>query len=125
MAHDPILMGEADLRMAMLTNAVGALTRLIDDALMFTTLEGAVSGKPDDLEAHRSRRLRLTRVKPSDQHVLRCGTAAMVTVRMEVAGTWDEPPINGSLRYTRLRNDSAHRLYAMIARDDTLHHDKR
>ena len=45
MADDPILAREAELREAMLANDVSALDRLIDDALVFTTLEGAVVGK--------------------------------------------------------------------------------
>ncbi len=97
MTDDPILVREAELRAAMLTNDVAALDRLIDDALMFTTLEGALIGKQDDLDSHRARRLRLTRLEPSEQHVLHCGSTAIVSVRMEIAGTWD-----GALRYTRI-----------------------
>lgn len=102
MTDDPILAREAELREAMLTNDVSALDRLIDDALVFTTLEGAVIGKQDDLDAHRARRLQLTQLEPSEQRVLHCGSTVIVSVRMEMAGTWDGAPVGGMLRYTRV-----------------------
>ena len=102
MTDDPILAREAELQAAMLANDVAALDRLIDDALMFTTLEGAVIGKQDDLDAHRARRLQLTRLEPSDRRMLRCGTAVIVSVRMELEGTWDGAPAGGVFRYTRV-----------------------
>jgi ketosteroid isomerase-like protein len=86
----------------MLTNDVTTLDRLIDDALVFTTQEGAVVGKQDDLDSHQARRLRLTRLDPSEQRVLRYGATAIVSVRMEIAGTWDGAPVSGALRYTRV-----------------------
>jgi hypothetical protein len=50
MADDPILARETELREAMLANDVSALDRLIDDALVFTTLEGATAAA----HAHRA-----------------------------------------------------------------------
>jgi ketosteroid isomerase-like protein len=102
MVDDPILAREAELRAAMLTNDVAALDRLIDDALMFTALDGTIVGKQDDLDAHQARRLRLTRLEPSDQRVLHCGDIAIVSVRMDHEGTWDGTPVGGALRYTRV-----------------------
>ncbi|HTE48171.1 MAG TPA: nuclear transport factor 2 family protein [Gemmatimonadaceae bacterium] len=102
MNDDPILTCEAELRAAMLINDVSALDRLIDDELVFTTLEGAVIGKQWDLDAHRARRLRLTQLEPSDQRVQRWDSMAVVSVRMDVTGTWDGSPANGALRYTRV-----------------------
>jgi ketosteroid isomerase-like protein len=86
----------------MLGNDVAALDRLIDDDLVFTTLDGEVVGKQFDLEAHRARLLRLTKLEPSDRRVLRYGSAAVVSVRMEIAGTYDGAPVGGALRYTRV-----------------------
>jgi hypothetical protein len=102
MDDDPILACEAELREAMLTNDVPALDRLIDDALMFTTLEGAVVGKQYDLAAHRARRLRLTRLEPSERRVERYGATVVVSVRMDIEGTWDGAPAGGAFRYTRI-----------------------
>ena len=101
-ADDPILAGEAELQEAMLANDVSALDRLIDDALVFTTLEGAVVGKQDDLDAHRARRLRLTRLEPSERRMHHYGATAVVSVRMEIAGTWDGAAVAGAFQYTRV-----------------------
>lgn len=102
MEVDPILVREAELRAAMLTNDVAALDRLLDDALIFTALNGAVVGKQEDLEAHRARRLRLARFELSDRRVLRCGTTVVVSVQAEYEATWDGAPVGGLLRYMRV-----------------------
>lgn len=102
MTDDPILACEAALRAAMLTNDVAVLDRLLDDALMFTALDGTVIGKQYDLDAHRARRLRLTRLEPSDLRVLHLGPTAVVSVQVDHEGTWDGAPVSGRLRYTRV-----------------------
>jgi ketosteroid isomerase-like protein len=102
MSEDPILASEAELRSAMLAGDVATLDRLIDDALMFTGPDGAVVGKQEDLNAHRSRRLQLTRLEPSDERVTCEGAIAIVSVRMDLAGTWDGAAMGGTFRYTRV-----------------------
>ena len=99
---DDILALEAELRAAMMANDVAALERLLDDGLVFAGPDGAVATKADDLAAHRARRLRLTRLDPSDRHVLRLGDVAVVSVRMDMAGSWDGAPLDGAYRYTRV-----------------------
>lgn len=114
MADDPILAYEADLREAMFANDVAALDRLLDGALVFTALDGSVVGKQDDLDTHRARRLRLARMDPSDQHVVRCGSTVIVSVRMGIEGTYDGAPVSGAFRYTRVwcERDGAWRIVA-------------
>ncbi len=86
MVEDIILKCEAELRNAMLTNDVVTLDRLIDDALIFTTLEGAIISKQDDLAAHRAKRLRLNKLEPSEQRIICLPNTAIVSVHMDVAG---------------------------------------
>lgn len=62
LSDDPTLARENELREAMLANDARTLDRLLDDALVFTALD-----------AHRARRLRLTRLAPSDRCIVRCG----------------------------------------------------
>ena len=102
MSDDPILECEAALRQAQLTGDVDALDRLLDDALVFTTLEGTIVGKADDLSIHKSGRLRITRMDPSDMHIVRLGTTVVVSVRMEAEATFDGVPARDALRYTRV-----------------------
>jgi len=100
--EDPILEYEAELRQAQLRSDVEALDRLLDDALVFTTLEGTVVGKADDLSIHRSGRLRITKMEPGDRHIVRLGSTVVVSVRMEAEATFDGVPARDALRYTRL-----------------------
>jgi hypothetical protein len=102
MTDDPILAREEELRRAQLAGDAAALDRLLDDALVFTALDGAVVGKADDLALHRSGRLRVTRMDPGDRHVLRLGTVVVVSVRMEAAATIDGVEVGGPPRYTRV-----------------------
>lgn len=102
MAEDLILLCEEELRQAQLAGDVATLERLLDDALMFTTREGDIVGKSDDLSLHRSRRLRISRMEPSDRHVLHLGSVAVVSVRMEAAASLDGTEVRSALRYTRV-----------------------
>lgn len=99
---DPILEYEEALRQAQLRSDVEALDRLLDDALVFTSLEGTVVGKADDLAIHRSGRLRITRMDPGDRHIVRLGSTVVVNVRMEAEATFDGVPARNALRYTRV-----------------------
>ena len=93
---------EERLRRAMLASDAGALDALISDDLLFTTQTGDVVGKAADLDEHRSGRLRLTALDPSDRRVLVLAGAAVVSVRMAVAGTYEGEPFSGVYRYTRV-----------------------
>ena len=93
---------EAELRRAQRTSDVAALERLVDDALVFTGPDGAVFGKQDDLDAHRQGWVRITRLEPSEERVQRFGPVAVVSVRMDMAGTFRGQPFAGPHRYTRV-----------------------
>jgi ketosteroid isomerase-like protein len=93
---------ELALRRAQLTSDVSELERLVDDALVFTGPDGAVYGKQDDLEAHRRGLVRITRLEPSEERIQRFGPIAVVSVRMEMSGTFRDAAFAGPFRYTRV-----------------------
>ena len=93
---------EAALRQAQLAGDVRELDRLVDDALVFTGPNGAVYGKKDDLDAHRRGLIRITRLEPSEERIQRFGHIAVVSVRMEMAGTFEGEDFAGPFRYTRV-----------------------
>ena len=93
---------EDALRRAQLAGDVATLDRLVDDALVFTGPDGLVYGKADDLEAHREGWVRIARLEPSEERVLRFGPVAVITVRMEMAGSFKGMPFAGPFRYTRV-----------------------
>jgi len=102
LADDSLRAREAALRRAQLTGDAATLERLVDDALVFTGPDGAVYGKADDLAAHRQGWVRITRLEPSEERVQRFGNVAVVSVRMEIAGTFKGVPFAGPFRYTRV-----------------------
>ena len=93
---------EVALRQAQLASDVAALDRLVDDALVFTGPDGAVYGKQDDLDAHRRGVVRIQRLDPSEERVQRFGSLAVVSVRMEMSGTFHGSAFAGPFRYTRV-----------------------
>ena len=105
-AADPpdasLLACEAALRKAQLTSNVEELDRLVDDALVFTGPNGAVYGKQNDLDTHRHDLIRITRLDPSEERIQRFGNIAVVSVRMEMSGTFEGAPFAGPFRYTRV-----------------------
>jgi hypothetical protein len=102
LSDDALHAAEAALRAAQFTNDTAALERLLDDALAFTGPDGAIHGKGDDLQAHRERWLRLTRLEPSEERIQRFGSIAVVTVRMDMAGRFKGSSFAGPYRYTRV-----------------------
>jgi ketosteroid isomerase-like protein len=93
---------ETALRRAQLASDVAELDRLVDDALVFTGPNGAVYTKQDDLEAHRRGLIRITRLDPSEERIQRFGHMAVVSVRMEMSGTFEGTAFAGPFRYTRV-----------------------
>ena len=101
-ADESLLACELALRAAQLAGDVMALERLIDDALIFTGPDGAIYGKQDDLDAHRLGLVRITRLDASDERIVRDGSFAVVSVLMEMSGTFHGASFAGPFRYTRV-----------------------
>ena len=99
---DSLSASEAALRQAQLASDVAALDRLVDDTLVFTGPDGAIYGKSDDLNAHRDGMIRITRLEPSEERIQRFGSIAVVSVRMEMAGSFRGTAFAGPFRYTRV-----------------------
>ena len=99
---DEILACEAELRQAQLTGNVAMLDRLLDDSLVFTNIDGTLASKSDDLALHRSGRLRITKMDPSDRRLLHLGATSVVSVRMNAEAVINDVPVKATLRYTRV-----------------------
>ena len=93
---------ETDLRAAQLAGNVDVLTTLIDDDLVFTGPDGRIHGKQDDLDAHRSGAIRITCLEPSEERIQEFDDVAVVSVRMEMAGSFSGADFAGPFRYTRV-----------------------
>lgn len=97
-----ILDVEGQLRTAMLGSDVAALSELLAPNLIFTNHLGELKGKEDDIAAYRTGVLKVMNLETSEQRVMALGDAAVVTVRMQMSGTYAGNPANGDLRFTRV-----------------------
>jgi hypothetical protein len=93
---------ELALREAQLAGDLSALDILIDERLVFTGPDGMIYHKQDDLDAHRRGAIRITVLEPSDEHVQDFGDIVVVSVRMEMRGSFNGAPFAGPFRYTRV-----------------------
>jgi len=98
----PVLSYEAALVDAQLAGDVVALDRLLDDELYFTGLGGGVISKADDLAAHRSGQLRITKMRRLDLHITSLGAVAVVSVLMDAEALIAGVANAATLRYTRV-----------------------
>jgi ketosteroid isomerase-like protein len=106
---------EDRLRTAMLSSDVAALNELLSPELIFTNHLGQVLGKDDDLGAYRSGMLRVANLDPAEQQVRVWVDIAVVTVRMQLSGTYGGAPANGDFRFTRVWARSPQKTWQVVA----------
>lgn len=92
---------ENQLLTAMRTHDVDTLDRLLADDLLFTDHLGRHWTKADDLAEHRSGRMTIDRLEPSEQVFREAPNTVVVSVRLHIEGTYAQDPFVGDLRFTR------------------------
>ena len=101
-SHDLLYAAERALRRAQLDGDAVALEALLDDELRLAGPDGAIYHKEDDLEAYRRALIEVTQLDPSEEHIQLFGDIAVVSVRMEMRGTFQGASFAGPFRYTRV-----------------------
>ena len=86
----------------MLGSDVATLSGLLASDLIFVNHLGQLTGKEDDIAAYRSGVLKVMNLEPSEQQVRALGDVAVVSVRMQMSGTYAGDPANGDFRFTRV-----------------------
>ena len=99
----------------MLRSDVVALNELIAPDLVFTNHLGQLLGKDDDLAAYRSGVLKVVSLESSEQHVKTLGDVAVVSVRIQLTGTYGGAPANGDFRFTRVWARSQRETWHIVA----------
>lgn len=99
--REPLLEAERRLQAAQRAGDVEALDALLDDRLVATGPDGASFGKADDLEAHRTGVLRITKLVQEDLDVLVDGDVAITRVTVSAEAVQGGVPTVGRLKYTR------------------------
>lgn len=100
--QEEIMVLENELRQAQLSSDATVLERLIDDALVFTAIDGSIASKQDDLDLHRSGHFRISRMEPREWHVLPLPGLVVVNVLMDAQASIAGELKTGLLRYTRV-----------------------
>lgn len=100
--HKEVIKLEEELRQAMIANDVETLDVLIAESLVFTGPTGQLITKQMDLDCHRSGIQKISKLSPLEQTVQIYENFAVVTVKMNLVGTFANESINGKYRYTRI-----------------------
>ncbi len=89
-------------RQAILHANVTALDALLDDDYMAITASGTLKTKEQTLDALRSGKMHLTSLDLFDRRIRFYGKTALVTGRIEAAGSTNEGDMTGNYRYTQV-----------------------
>lgn len=99
-----IQLAETRLRDAMLAGDVDVLDDLLSADSVFTNQVGARLSKADDLAAHRSGLLRIGRIEPRGQALIRMlgEKSAIVCITVDLAGSYGTQSFAGAFAYSRV-----------------------
>lgn len=93
---------EARLLEAMKTSNVQELDALIADDLIFTSHTGQLLTKQDDVEAHSSGNIEIFTIESSEQKIKIDGDVAIVSVLLDISGSFYGSTEVGFYRFTRV-----------------------
>jgi ketosteroid isomerase-like protein len=106
---------EEQLRQAMLASDVIVLNELLAPEIVITNHLGALLEKQDDIAAHESGLIKIDELIPSDRQIKIYGETAIVSVRMQLSGSYNGSPANGDFRFTRVWAVSARGTWHIVA----------
>ncbi|PSB15900.1 nuclear transport factor 2 family protein [Phormidesmis priestleyi ULC007] len=110
-----IINAEERLRQAMLASDVSILDELLATDIIITSHLGELLGKQDDLAAHESGLIKIHELNPSERQIQMHGEVAIVSVRMQILGSYDGSPANGDFRFTRVWAVSSSGTWQIVA----------
>jgi len=93
---------EERLIKAMKESNVLMLDALLAEDLIFTGHTGQMFTKADDLDAHRSGNVEIFEINPSEQVIIPMGNIAVVSVLLEISGSFFGNTEVGFFRFTRV-----------------------
>lgn len=93
---------EERLRQAMLASDVRVLNELLAPDIIITSHRGELLKKQDDLAAHESGLFQFHELNLSECQIQVCGEVAIVSVRMQIVGSYQGSTANGDFRFTRV-----------------------
>ena len=106
---------EERLRQAMLKSETAELDRLLSADLLFTNHLGQVISKQEDIDAHTAKKFTFNEIKLSEQKMMIRDDIAIVSVKAEIVGSYENVPTNGCFRFTRIWNRLTNHHWQVIA----------
>ncbi len=97
-----IIEAEENLRTAMLISNLEVLDQLLAPDLIFTNHLGQLISKNDDLAGHKTGIFKIDQLEASERHIQIKEQIAIVSVRMQLSGSYKGVPTGGSFRFTRV-----------------------
>jgi Domain of unknown function (DUF4440) len=106
---------EERLRQAMLKSDVAELDALIASELIFTSYLGQLVSKKQDLDMHRSGRIKIESITPSERQIQLNDGFSVVSVRMYISGSYEGTEMESDFRFTRVWTVSSVGLLQIVA----------
>lgn len=97
-----VAQSERQWKQALMAGDAAMLTSLLSDSYVGIGPDGTIFNKTEEIDASVSGSNRLTRVHVEDRKIRIYGTTAVVTSKVDVAGTFAGKPVQGQYRYTRV-----------------------
>lgn len=102
LTREMVAVFEERLITAMKESNILMLDALLADDLIFTGHTGQMFTKTDDLDAHRSGNIEIFEINASEQVIIPMGNIAVVSVLMEISGSFFGNTEVGFFRFTRV-----------------------
>ena len=106
---------EERLKEAMLQSNVSELNELLADDLMFTNHLGQIMTKQDDIEAHRSKELKINELVLTEQKIKTNNNMAVVTVKAHIKGSFNGVTSESDFRFTRVWSKTQNEIWEITA----------
>jgi hypothetical protein len=106
---------EERLRQAMLVSDVRVLDELLAPEIIITNHLGQLLTKQHDLAAHQSGQIQIDEMISFERQIQVHGEVSIVSVRMEIMGSYARQPANGNFRFTRVWTVSAREKWQIVA----------
>jgi hypothetical protein len=99
---EDIIAIEERLRLAMLNSNTVELQALLSDELLFTSHQGAIVHKRDDIAFHKARTVVFHKIEYIDQKIKICNGFALTSTLVHLEGTAGTAAIKSNMRYSRI-----------------------
>lgn len=106
---------EERLITAMKESNILMLDALLAEDLIFTGHTGQMFTKADDLDAHRSGNIEIFEINASEQVIIPMGNIAVVSVLMEISGSFFGNTEVGFFRFTRVWKEAGEGMQVVAA----------